>query len=174
MAIAMLSRNTAFVGTVRFMAQKVGKRRAGLADAAIRIHKERLAGIDLPDQDAQYQDRSPQATHEDHYGQGVQITDATELRYAASETKASLYVADPRPFGKLADAHEMRSKPSTTVQSQVLGSRARYLTSNGGFSYTSSTSFAFGIDPTWAQPPPPQPYVMEPSRKALPSTPSTR
>lgn len=45
------------------LAKEVGKRRTSLADPAIGVHKERLAGMYLPNQDPQYQDRSPQAPH---------------------------------------------------------------------------------------------------------------
>jgi hypothetical protein len=64
MAIAMLSRKSALVGTVRLLSQEVGKCGTGLAHAAIGIHEKRLAGMNLPNQDPQYQDRSPQAPHE--------------------------------------------------------------------------------------------------------------
>lgn len=63
MAISVLCGEPFVSGRALRLRQEVGKRWTGPADTAVGIHEERLAGMDLPDQDPHYQDHRPQAPH---------------------------------------------------------------------------------------------------------------
>lgn len=57
MAISVLRGEPFVSGRALRLRQEVGKRWTGLADAAVGIHEERLAGMNMPDQNPKYQGR---------------------------------------------------------------------------------------------------------------------